>query len=45
VVLQLALERLARHYGYAGETRGRGFAPLRTWLAQDAEFVVEVEES
>lgn len=23
IVLQLALDRLARHYGYAGETRGR----------------------
>jgi len=42
VVLQLGLERLARHYGYAGETRGRARAPLRTWLAADVEFVVEV---
>ena len=42
VVLQLGLERLARHYGYAGATRGRARAPLRTWLAADVEFVVEV---
>jgi hypothetical protein len=33
VVLQLALERLARHYGYAAETRGPARAPVRSWLA------------
>ena len=44
VVLQLALERLARHYGYAGETRGRGHAVVRTWLAADAGFGVDGEE-
>jgi hypothetical protein len=38
VVLQLALDRLARHYGYAAEARGRGNAPVRTWLAPDAAF-------
>ncbi|MES1155507.1 MAG: DUF6456 domain-containing protein [Pseudorhodoplanes sp.] len=38
VVLQLALERLARHYGYAAEARGRPHAALRTWLAADAAF-------
>jgi hypothetical protein len=38
VVLQLALDRLARHYGYAGEARGRGRAPVRVWLADDAAF-------
>lgn len=38
VVLQLALERLARHYGYAGDTRGRAHAPVRTWLAEGAKF-------
>jgi hypothetical protein len=43
VVLQLALDRLARHYGYAGETRGRGHAALRIWLAEDAEFAVDAE--
>ena len=37
VVLQLALERLARHYGLIAETRGRA-AGIRTWLADDAAF-------
>ena len=41
VVLQLALDRLARHYGYAAETRGRQRAAVRTWLAEGAEFRVE----
>jgi hypothetical protein len=41
VVLQLGLQRLARHYGYAGQARGRVRTPVRTWLAEDAEFVVE----
>ena len=41
VVLQLGLERLARHYGYAGETRGRARATVRTWLADDVAFAVE----
>jgi Domain of unknown function (DUF6456) len=41
VVLQLALDRLARHYGFAGETRGRARAPIRTWLADDAAFRVD----
>ena len=41
VVLQLGLERLARHYGYAGQARGRARTPLRTWLADDAGFGVE----
>lgn len=40
VVLQLALDRLARHYGYGAEARGRGHAELRTWLAEDAAFVL-----
>jgi hypothetical protein len=40
VVLQLALDRLARHYGYGGEARGRAQAKLRTWLAPDAAFVL-----
>lgn len=38
VVLQLALDRLARHYGFAAQTRGRGAAPIRTWLADDVAF-------
>ena len=41
VVLQLGLERLARHYGFAGEARGRSRGKVRTWLAEDAEFRVE----
>ena len=41
IVLQLALERLARHYGYAGATRGPTSAPIRTWLADDAAFSVD----
>jgi hypothetical protein len=35
VVLQLALERLARHYGYARQARGRPGASPRVWLAAD----------
>ena len=38
VVLQVALERLARHYGYAGEARGRTRVAVRTWLAEDVAF-------
>jgi hypothetical protein len=41
IVLQLGLERLARHYGYAGEARGRARAQVRTWLADDVAFGVE----
>ncbi len=41
VVLQLALDRLARHYGYAAQTCGKRRAHVRTWLAEDAEFRVE----
>jgi len=41
VVLQLALDRLARHYGYAAQTRGAKRAHVRTWLADDAAFRVE----
>jgi hypothetical protein len=40
VVLQLALDRLARHYGYAARARGPAHAKVRTWLADDAGFVV-----
>ena len=42
VVLQLGLGRLARHYGLNAVARGRGKARVQTWLAEDAEFVVEV---
>ena len=45
VVLQLGLDRLARHYGLRGEAHGRGRAAVRTWLAEDAEFVVGVGDA
>jgi hypothetical protein len=35
VVLQLALARLARHYGLAGEARGRGRAKSRAWQSPE----------
>lgn len=38
VVLQLALDRLARHYGLA-PTSGAAHPKLRSWLADGAEFV------
>lgn len=41
VVLQLGLEKLARHYGYGGEARGRARGSVRTWLAEDAVFSVD----
>lgn len=41
IVLQLALDRLARHYGYAAKATGPSQAPIRTWLADDAEFKVD----
>ena len=41
VVLQLGLDRLARHYGLAAVAQGRARGELRTWLAEDAAFVVE----
>ena len=44
VVLQLGLDRLARHYGLSVVARGRGKAAVRTWLADDARFVVTVGE-
>ena len=40
VVLQLGLDRLARHYGFSAEARGRARVPVRTWFAPDAAFVV-----
>lgn len=39
VVLQLGLGRLAQHYGLGAVARGRGKG-VRTWLADDAKFVV-----
>jgi hypothetical protein len=41
VVLQLGLDRLARHYGIAAEVRGKAKAAITTWLAEDAAFRVE----
>ena len=41
VVLQLGLDRLARHYGLAEQARGRAHAPIRTWLDAGSNFVVE----
>ena len=38
IVLQLALDRLARHYGLRDEARGETNARVRTWLAADAAF-------
>ena len=43
VVLQLALDRLARHYGYGGEARGRARSAIQTWLADDSVFSVDAE--
>lgn len=37
VVLQLALDRLARHYGLRGEIHGPAQARLRAWAAADEE--------
>ncbi len=39
IVLQLGLDRLARHYGFSAEIRGPARAPIRTWLAPDATFM------
>jgi len=41
VVLQLALDRLARHYGYMAQARGRAQSAVRTWLAEGSGFHVE----
>ena len=41
VVVQLGLDRLARHYGLAEQARGRARAPIRTWLDADSTFLVE----
>lgn len=40
VVLQLALDSLARHYGLRRELRGRTRPALQSWLAEGAEFTV-----
>ncbi|KIZ41847.1 MULTISPECIES: DUF6456 domain-containing protein [Rhodopseudomonas] len=36
IVLQLALDRLARHYGIA-QPSGEGQSRMRSWMAEDAE--------
>jgi len=41
VVLQLALERLARHYGLEAQTQGRRRRPIVAWSAPDNAGVVE----
>lgn len=41
IVLQLGLDRLARHYGLAEHAHGRARASIRTWLDAASEFVVE----
>jgi hypothetical protein len=38
IVLQLGLDRLARHYGLRDEARGETSARVRIWLADDAAF-------
>ncbi|MGB6349296.1 MAG: DUF6456 domain-containing protein [Pseudolabrys sp.] len=38
VVLQLALDRLARHYGFASKARGPARSRVRTWIADDSSF-------
>lgn len=38
VVLQLALDSLARHYGLKPTSRRGGSVSIRTWLADDAAF-------
>jgi len=44
VVLQLGLDRLARHYGLRQEARGPSRGDIRTWLAPDAALAVERPE-
>jgi hypothetical protein len=41
IVLQLGLDRLARHYGLGKAMRGRAHAPIRAWTAP--ESLVEPE--
>lgn len=43
VVLQLALDRLARHYGYAPEAHGFSQTTLRTWIAEDEDLSIDME--
>lgn len=41
VVLQLALDGLARHYGLTAQAVGNPRGPLRSWLAPDAGLSVD----
>lgn len=41
VVLQLGLDRLARHYGYAVQARGPARGRMASWRAPGEAFVVE----
>jgi len=43
VVLQLGLDRLARHYGFSAQANGPARAAIRTWLAPEETFVVDGE--
>jgi hypothetical protein len=38
IVLQLALDRLARHYGYEAQAIGTARAKMRTWTADGADI-------
>ena len=42
VVLQLGLDRLARHYGLAEQARGRERVPIRTWSDSGSEVAAEI---
>jgi hypothetical protein len=44
VVLQLGLDRLARHFGLGGAARGQSNGTVRTWLAPDVCFTVDGDE-
>jgi hypothetical protein len=44
VVLQLALGRLARHYGYGARTSGPATSSVRTWLSDGARFTVTSDD-
>lgn len=41
IVLQLALERLARHYGWSAQAHGKPSRQPRAWLADDVAFSVD----